>query len=221
MLYGTVDRRLIQPFSAKKLFSALAMIPGDGVCNAIYGYDTCIHWTFFKTEELGLKKVAELESNKVPQNKMGRELMAQSLERILKQPFEYALFHMIEWGRVFFWESTQIGYVSYPHWLENLYLFTPFQKGIRLVSGCLSVLSFSFLVFFVIKNRSLLLEKGSRADIYQHYFFILLLIVVFTQLYAFFCILTRYSFPMIPLYLLSAALFLNSLFTKNRQRHDQ
>lgn len=221
MLYGTVDRRLSGKFTPKKLFSALAMIPGDGVCNAIYGRDTCYHWTFFKTEELGLKKLAELESHKVPQNEMGRELILLSIQRILKQPFEYALFHMIEWGRVFFWESTQIGFATYPPWLEKLYLFTPFQKGIRLVSGCLCVLSFFFLLFFVIKNRALLLQKGGSADIYQHYFFVLWLMVVFTQLYAFFCILIRYSFPMIPLYLLSAALFLNFLFINNRQRHDQ
>ena len=217
MLYGTVHRRMIE-MTPRKILTALSMVPGDGVCKAIFEKEECIHWTSLKTDEIGMKKFGELTAAGIPPNQINSELMDLSKKKILSNPIQYGFFHLVEGGRMFFWESTQIGFVRYPEWLTRLFIFTPFKNGIRLIIGCLTIISFVYLLLFVFQNKNLLLNvKDKTSEKLQFYFFILLIIISFIQLYSFFCILTRYSFPIVPLYILGINFFLQRILTVRSQ----
>ena len=210
-LYGTVARRTIEATS-KDFLTAASMIPGDGVCNSFFGREECYRWTFLKADELGAKKNAELMESGVTPIQADKQLMYLSLKRILKNPFQYAIFHLMEGGRMFFWESTQIGFVVYPPLLERIFISTFFKNGLRLAVGILTLSAFVFIVWFVWRKKHLLLNcEDQESEMVQASFFVVLLIIAFIALYSFFAILTRYSFPIIPLYLIAISLFCQKL----------
>ena len=211
MLYGTVERRLI-PLTPRKVFAALAMVPGDGVCNALFGKEECFHWTFDQTMNLGVEKLGELDALGAPLGQVDAKLMELSKNRILDNPLQYGFFHLVEGGRMFFWESTQVGFVTYPAWLSQLFLFAPFKNGLRLIMGILSAAAFFYLLTFTCRNRRLLLSTDhGDSEKAQLCFFLFLTMFIFIQLYSFFCILTRYSFPIVPLYILGIGVLLQRM----------
>ncbi|OGX37797.1 MAG: hypothetical protein A3C36_03505 [Omnitrophica WOR_2 bacterium RIFCSPHIGHO2_02_FULL_52_10] len=211
MLYGTVERRLVQ-MTPRKIFAALAMVPGDGVCNALFGKEECYHWTFDQTMNLGVEKLGELDALGVPPGRIDAKLIELSKNRILDNPLQYGFLHLVEGGRMFFWESTQVGFVTYPAWLSQLFLFAPFKNGLRLITGSLTAAAFFYLFVFICRNKKLLLstDHGDSEKV-QLCFFLFLTIFIFIQLYSFFCILTRYSFPIAPLYILGISFLLQRM----------
>jgi len=217
MLYGTVDRRTVE-MTPRKVLAAISMIPGDGVCNAIFGREECYHWTFEQTSNLGVKKMAALESAGIPPGQIDSKIIELSLKKILENPFQYGFFHLVEGGRMFFWESSQIGFVTYPAWLTQLFASLLFKNGIRLIIGCLTIMSFLYIFIFLYKNKNLLLNvEHKNSKKVQISFFLFLTMFTFIQLYSFFCVLTRYSFPIVPLYILSISVLLQRITTIRTQ----
>lgn len=211
MLYGTVERRTIK-MTPKKVLAAISMVPGDGVCIALFGKKECDYWTFNKTMELGVKKSGEIASSGTLPHKIDSKLIELSKQEILNNPIQYGFFHLLEGARMFFWESTQIGFVTYPAWLTKLFTFTPFKNTLRLIIGCFTIASFFYLFLFIFQNKNLLLDtENRRSEKLQICFFAFLIIIFFIQLYSFFCILTRYSFPIVPLYILSMAFLIQKI----------
>jgi hypothetical protein len=220
MLYGTIARRLV-PMTPPKILAALAMVPGDGICNSLFEEKECYHWTFNKTMDLGVEKMGELSYLGVAPHQIDSQLIESSLQKILDKPWQYAFFHLVEGGRMFFWESTQIGFVTYPVWLNHVFAFFLLKNGLRLVMGGLTITSFFYLLIFIFKNKNLLLSVNHpNAEKLQLCFFQFLIMFTFIQLYSFFCILTRYSFPIIPLYMLGIG-FLLQKFATTRVPHQK
>jgi len=198
----------------RKVLAAIAMIPGDGVCNAIFGSEECFHWTFQQTMDLGSKKVGAILSTGIPTSQLDSKLIESSLKEILANPFQYGFFHLVEGGRMFFWESTQIGFVNYPAWLTQLFASVVFKNSIRLIIGCLTIMAFLYIFVFLYQNKNLLLSiEHKNSEKVQVCFFMFLSMFTFIQLYSFFCILTRYSFPIVPLYILSISLLFQKIAT--------
>lgn len=213
MLYGTIDRRLIK-MTPRNTLAAITMVPGDGVCNALFSKEECRHWTFFVTEGLGRKKVSQLKATGVPDSQIDSQLVKLSLKRILDKPIQYTFFHLLESGRMLFWESTQICFALYPQWLTKVNAFPPLKNGIRLLIGCLTIASFFFIFIFAIQNRKLLFNiEDKDSERMQFCFLMFIIMFSFIQIYAFFCVLTRYSFPIVPLYILSMSFLLHKIST--------
>jgi hypothetical protein len=216
MLYGTVDRRMVK-MNPKMVLEAISIVPGDGVCEAIFSKEECRHWTYFVTEELGRKKEQALSESGVPVGELDSQLIKQSAERILENPLKYTFFHLLESGRMLFWESTQICFTIYPKWLTKLFAFTPFKNGIRLIVGGLTIVSFFYLFIFIVQNRALLLNTNDKdSEKLQLCFLMFIIMFAFIQIYAFFCVLTRYSFPIVPLYILSIAFLIQEILNHCR-----
>ena len=204
-LYGNTARRM-EPLTFKRFLTALASAPGEGVCVSLFGAQECEFWTFRPSDAYGYGKLSELKNQRISPTQINAKLLSLSKEKIMGNPFQYALLMAIEGTKMFFWESTKIGFVEYPPWLTNIYQFKSFNNILRLMMAALSLLSV-FFVWIQIKRRAcspIIFCAG-------------LLILLYIFFYSFFFILTRYALPIAPLYLVSIGYSINGWFPDRRR----
>ena len=147
-------------------------------------------------------------------------LLELTFKRIKDHPLKYTIFYIIEGSRMFFWESTQIGFVFYPIWLERLFNWTFFKNTLRLLVGIITFLAFLYVaishVFAFLKPTS---YQDTNTEKTQLIFFILWFMLLFMGIYAIVFIVVRYSFPIVPLYLICIGIFLNRFLLKARDEN--
>lgn len=205
-LYGNTTRRM-QPMDTTKILAAIAYVPGEGVCHKFFDTKTCDFWSFKESDSYGYSKLSELTQKNLSKKEINSKLVKESMQKALSNPLQYAFFTTLEGIKMFFWESTQIGFVKYPEWLTKLYNFTPFKDGLRLLMSFFSIGSFIYALHFVWKDK--LNAQNATLTL------IISLTIFYITLYSFFFILTRYSLPIAPLYLILIAFTLNQILSKN------
>ncbi len=186
-LYGNTARRM-QPLTVKRFLTALAYAPGQGVCESLFGEKECSFWSFSKSDEFGMAKASETSA----------ALIALSEEKALSNPPQYALLMTIEGLKMFFWESTQIGFVEYPPWLTRIYNTQVFKNALRLV---VAMITLPAVLWLWLRLR--------RPDVSPLLLSIGLLTILTIFFYSFFFILTRYALPIAPLYWISIAVLIS------------
>jgi hypothetical protein len=201
-LYGNTARRM-EPLTVKRFAEALAYVPGEGVCDRIFGPKECKFWSFWKSDELGFAKANELKGQYSSPGEINAALLDASAQRALHNPFQYALLTIVEGLKMFFWESTKIGFVSYPPLLQRIYDIKILDNGLRL---CVSLLT--LIAVFALWAQTLRPAKDHAV------FLIGLLSFLYIFFFSFFFILTRYAIPIAPLYLIAIGLWLNNLTSK-------
>ncbi len=205
LLYGNAAKRA-EKLTFRMLLAHIAYIPGEGVAQK-----------FFTPEEVeycGFQRADYLRGH--VKGLTNQESIALAWQKFLERPFQYILFMGIESTHIFFWESTQIGFVEYPAGLQRLFDFTPFKNSLRLIMSLLTIIAFIWIVVKVLKMRRMLFDTESHeSELYQIKFFMVLLIASYAGLYSFFSVLTRYALPLAPLYLLIIACF----FDRKKLRH--
>ncbi|MBI4244627.1 MAG: hypothetical protein HY606_11105 [Planctomycetes bacterium] len=206
MLYVNAAKR-VQPLTKKVLLAHIASIPGDGFCRMFFSEDECKYCEFQSTDKFSGEFGGILHG--IPAHEVKKESFRIIFEKVLSNPFQYLLFMMIESAQMFFWESTQIGYVIYPSHLQWLFDLVPFKNSLRLVMSLLSIASYFFIFVYIFKRKEFLFRQESHA---MHFrivfsFFSVMLITVFVLLYSLFTNLTRYAFPIVPLYLVNIAIW--------------
>lgn len=207
-LYGNTARRM-KELTFKKVLTAITYAPGEGVCLKFFDKNNCNFWSFQKSDELGYGKLHELTAQKLSNEKREKILLIESRDLILSNPFQYGLFYIIEGFKTVFWESTQIGFVKYPPGLTKLYIWTPFKDGLRLFMSLFTFLSIVYTLIFLFKN------KTHPAKLIL--FYILCLLFLHAGFYSFFFILTRYSLPVAPLYLILIAFTFNEILFNEKK----
>jgi len=198
-LYGNTARR-IEPLTIKKLLSALAYAPGEGVCNKIFDAETCKYWSFYKSDDLGYRKILLLGKQGVPKGEVDQILVDLSMQLVLSNPLQYTLFAGIEGMKMIFWESTKIGFVDYPAPLAALFNFSLFKDGIRLTMSILTFLALLYLLKFVWSDLKRAPPGPDESTTLL--FCMLALIFAYVTIHSFFFVLTRYALPIAPLYLI-------------------
>ncbi len=205
-LYSTALKRM-QKLTPRMFLLNLASVPGDGFARMFFSPEEVRSVSYLVNDEL-LGSAINLSND---------ELLRLAKSKAFEHPFQYLLFTGIEGVKLFFWESTNIGFVEYPQWLQDLFKNSIVRNGIRLVVSLLSVVSFAWLFILVIRKRKLITQVGRIENLpIQLSFFIFLMISSFTGLYSLFSILTRYAFPIAPLYIVTAAFFIDSLLSSKR-----
>jgi hypothetical protein len=200
-IYGNTARRM-EPLTFKRFAEALAYVPGEGVCNSLFGPKECAFWSFSKSDALGLKKQKELTLQMSPE-KINSTLIVLSAQKALQNPFQYALLTFVEGLKMFFWESTKIGFVGYPDWLQKIYDVKLFNNGLRFFVSLISLIAVV----------SLWLE-ALRPHPSPIGFIVSVLISLYILFFSFFFILTRYALPIAPLYLIAIGIWINKLAPK-------
>ena len=200
-LYGSTARRM-EPLTNERFLTALAFVPGEGVCHSIFGEEKCRFWSFEKAGEFGSQKISELNRSSMPPEVVDSTLILLSKQKVLQNPAQYVLLVAMEGLRMFFWESTQVGFVEYPFVLRKLFDWRPFKDGLRLVIALLTLLAFAYLGAVIWRGRKNILKtEGPLLFLY----FCLLFIFSFIGAYLIFGIIVRYLFPIVPLYLIIIA----------------
>lgn len=214
MLYGaTILRTEENGFS--KLPMVLSTIPGWGVCESIYGRKRCFEW-FQTGDAIVAPKKNEVYAKNWTEEQRNDFLFAELKERIMRHPLQYVLFISLEYWKTFFWESTKVGYVIYPGWLDHLFNTVVLKNALRLLMAFLTFVAFTDFTLETIRKVSLSgrIDPQESEKITIHVF-MLLMIVSLTLLYSLFYILTRYIFPIVPLYLVMIGCFFHKRIFPN------
>jgi len=209
LTYGTVARR-VEPLTAGRFLAALAYIPGEGVCRDIFGEEKCFFWSFKKSDELGKAKVKALRESGLRAEEVNKEIIRSAFKKILDNPAQYVLLWFMEGLKMFFWESTQIGFVSYPAVLTKLFGWVPLKDGLRLLMSVLTFVTLAYLAVFLFRERRNLFKPQKNSHILL--FLSVLFIILFNAAYAVFLILPRYVLSVVPLYLYICAFVIQKIF---------
>ncbi|MCA9408769.1 MAG: hypothetical protein H6755_07195 [Candidatus Omnitrophica bacterium] len=198
-LYGSTYKRT-QNITPKGVVAALACIPGEHVCTKFFGKKECFPWTYRYRDLIGSSTREYLMAyEEMPIEESDHWMVWLSQRLILEHPFLYSFFYGLESLKMFFWESTRIGFVTYTPFLRNLFSYELFKNFIRFS------LSFLTIITFILAGRHLYCKNNYISILHYHsthyLFFIFLIIFSFTGLYSFFDIVTRYAFPIVPLFL--------------------
>jgi len=211
--YANTTRRTEQ-LTSKQFLVALAYVPGEGVCREIFGEEDCSFWSIGAQHGIGISKLKELQAQGVSNKDIDSILMGLSKEKILQKPLQYTFLATLESLKMFFWESTKVGYVFYPAWLEKIYDITLFKNGLRLAVALLTFFSFLYLIRQIWRHRIQMYQTSKNEINTPILFFAFVMLVSYIGLHAFFCIATRYTFPIISLYLICIANFFHKIISR-------
>ena len=214
MLYTLAIKRTA-PLTTDYLFMAFAMIPGENICRAFYG-DACYNWLFDGSADLGMQKKDQLAGEGLPGEQVEKILISSAKKQVVSNPFQYFLFVSLESVRMFFWESTKIGFVAYPQWLTTLYDNIFVKNSLRLFVTLITLFSAIYSAIHLFKNRHKIYRQSDKCEKYQTLFFLFLFLILFTGLYGLVRIATRYALPIAPLFIALIAFSVHEKFVKNK-----
>ncbi len=216
-LFGSAYKRT-QPLTPRIVLAHIANIPGQGVCLRFFSEEECKYCEFLSADYFsGTVLAAKL--NNVPEEKREQEAGHLIVAQIKTNPIQYILFMGYESLRMFFWESTKIGFVTYPPFLHKLYNLALFKDGLRLLVSLITICSFVFIFLTLSKAKRYLFEDSSLGTRMQIGYFAFMIILAHTFFYSFAFTLTRYALPIASLYLLCIVLFLQN-FIKPQERKE-
>jgi hypothetical protein len=196
-----------QPLTMNNILTFLAHVPGDGVCLKLFGEEKCSFWWDQNIHGLGLAKTKELKNQGIPNHEIDSNLRALALKRIFSNPLQYSFLTAAEGLKMVFWESTQIGFVTYPNWLDQFFRWAPFKDGLRFTVFLITFLTLALSFYYTFKYRNNLYIQNSQESVVSLvYVFCLVIIMGNIVLHAPFRIATRYALPITPLYLILIAL---------------
>ncbi len=204
-LYGNTARRQ-EPLSAKRFLAGIAynVLEYSG-CESIFGKEACLFWDIPTSDRLAAEKNYEVIRDFPPEQR-DPQLLKLSVNKVLNNPLQYIVLTSFDWIHMFFWESTTIGFVAYPDWLDKIFDFVYFQKGLRLLIGILSLSATLCVAWQVWCEREKLFNiKKNEICTVPVMFFAVYLIILHVTLYSLFATVPRFALPIAPLYLLLIA----------------
>ncbi len=205
VLYNSASLRT-EELSLKKFFSALAYIPGENYCTIFFDEETCAFWRTKNLESFSHSPEAKNIQEKILPQEQNNAFTIVTKKKIRQHPVRFSLLMSVDAIKLFFWESTKIGFVIYPKGLEKLFSNPILKDGLRLVISLCSLFSFCYLSLFTLRNRKCL----SSDDFTVACLFTLLIIIPHIGIYALCAAsISRHALPLAPLYLLCIIYTLN------------
>lgn len=215
LILGNTERRT-EKFDSKRFLTAMAYVPGEGVCHRFFKVEDCYVWGINYADLRGFKlRKALSQENNDNWIKFNKEMTWYVRGRILDRPFTYMIFYALESFKIPFWESTHIGGVKYPSWLERLYDKHIFKNGLRLIVAVSTFLSFVYSLFFLWRKRENVFSSDPDVSTVV-IFCVVSLILVFTAFHALIQIIPRYVFSIVPLFIALIGLMLDRLLYKTK-----
>ena len=212
-LYGNVSKRT-RKLTPARFWAHFVSVPGGGVCRKFFDEETCRFCEFYYMDLYRFQELLPI-LQQTPKDQHSAKTISLAVEKLAKNPLQYLFLTFMESLKMAFWESTQVGFVLYPPFLDSLYKSTVFKDSLRFTVSFLTYVSLFYAFFFVVHNRARLLDTRSEKNkTVQMCFFVLMAIVPFTGLYALFSILTRFAFPIVSLYFICFALWADRMLRK-------
>jgi len=209
-LYSNTEGRT-QKLDINILLAFLANVPGERVCTKFFSAEEC-SWAL-RVHTLGPKKTKELQEQGIPNDKIDSILKNSAIKNVLGNPLQYSFLTAAEGMKMIFWESTQIGYVKYPSWLEKIFGCTPIKNSLRLIIFLLTFISMILSCCHIFRHRkNIYTQNPQKTTTTLTHVFCLTIIMGNIILHAPFNIATRYALPIAPLYLVLIALNIQHFF---------
>ena len=195
---------------------AVSSVPGEHVCRQVYG-ERCQDW-WYDNYSFAEKKSNTWKAEGIPNDQIYSRLMREGFKQIAAHPLTYTLLTSFEAIKLLFWESTKVGFVFYPSWLQNIYDHTLFKNGLRLLVFLATAWALIYVLIYLFKNRRLMFAADSpEGTTYQQMFFVAGFVGLFVALYASVITITRYALPIASLYLTIIAFAAQAIFSKSKR----
>jgi hypothetical protein len=215
-LYASAARRA-EELSFRQILAGIAYTAGEGACRSFFREEECYFWSIHHYDSYGLTKLAEV-SQEVPQEEVSSTMKSLAKGKVLEKPVQFAFLMGLEFVKMFFWESTKIGFVTYPSWLSGLYDFVLFKNALRLMVSLLSLFAFVYLWGYVIRSSHYIFRDPKKDILYPPImFFLLLIITSHNGLYAIFMTIPRFALPLAPLYVLAITLAVKRMIVSRQK----
>lgn len=211
-LFGNIYKRA-QPFSKNLWLAHISSVPSEKICRKFFTEEEC-YYTEFHTADYYSKLYVAPFTFDIPEENKNAEVLQLTKNLFISTFPQQITLWAIESVKMSFWESTLIGFVTYPKSLQKLFNFTPFKYFIRLLLSVLSFTALLYLPYYVYSRKHLLFEQNARGEIFRITLIVFILLYIYTGLYALYPILTRYALPVAPVFLIAIAFFLNQLTLK-------
>lgn len=217
-LYGAAARRQM-PLTPVKFGASLAYnFLEEDVCRKFFGAGECALWRVQTADELASRKNYDVIAH-VPPDQRNSELLKAAFGKIFENPFQYLLLTGVDWLHEFFWESTRIGFVVYPDWLDGVYDRAAFAGSLRMLVGLLSLGAFGYALATVWRNRRYIrqsdLEQGRSL---MTLFFCVYLVFLHVTFYSLFFTVPRFSLPIAPVFVMMIALCADRILRNFQKR---
>lgn len=214
MFYHYAMRRTA-PLTKELLLVGVLSVPGEKVCRSVLP-EACHDW-WWNNYGLTSVKTEELRTQGVSSDQIKSSLLRAGFVAILKNPLQYGLFTSFEAIKMLLWESTQVGYVRYPEWLQTIYNNVVFKNALRLAVFLITSLAFLYGSIYLIRERRHLRSPAPAVDrCYTLMLLIIYFIVIFNALYASVITIVRYAFPIVPLYMACIAFMLDRVSAQRK-----
>ena len=214
-IFGAAYKRS-QKVTSEIFWAHVASIPGKGVCRRFFSEEECVYCEAYSADYFsGMILPGKLSG--VPVDDRGAKVVQLTMDLIKKNVGQYIMFMGYEAVRMPFWESTQVGFVKYPPWLDNLFSWGLFKDGIRLLVSILTFCALIFMVFRLPRYYRASLEVEENHDDQKVCFFVVFFALTYTAFFTITFVLTRYALPIVPLYLVMIAYGMNELCGFNKQ----
>jgi hypothetical protein len=145
-------------------------------------------------------------------------ILSNAKRKIIEHPIQFVFLSSFDWIKMFFWESTKIGFVEYPSWMEKIYNQTLFKDSLRLFISLLSLGAFFGLLKLIRNPCKLFNIKNIPSQELWLRFTIGIIVLFYTGFHALFNTVPRWALPIAPLYLVIIGYVLQQLWpqTKNK-----
>jgi hypothetical protein len=214
LLYTYAFKRTA-PLTKELLSVTLLSIPGERFCRSFYE-EACREWMWDNSNLAIRKRNALLEDT--PDEEVDKIIFLWAFEQILSNPIQYFFLTSLEGLKMFFWESTKVGFVYYPPWLLHIHDNIIMKNGLRGIVGLLALFSTFFAGVYIWKNRRKICDGSEAAEKDQYLFFVFFFLILFISLYALVMTLVRYSLPIAPLFIAVVAFTAQQMLVKNKCR---
>lgn len=208
-ILGSAYKRA-QKVTPEIFWAHVASIPGKGVCRRFFSEEECVYCEAYSADHLGGVFLSQATAG-VPMEQQDAKILEVAKGLIKANPGQYLMYMLYEAARMPFWESTQAGFVVYPPWLETLFAQGIVKDGIRLFISLLTIGALIFMLFHLAGHCLSLFHITEKPSPSQVSFFIIFVVLTYTSFFTFTFVLTRYAFPIAPLYLAMIACWLNTL----------
>lgn len=202
--YGFAARR-VEPMPKERLMAGLAFIPGEGACKKFYSEEQCYFWSFYTSDNFSITKLKELMAQGYEGEALDKELMRLSVEKIRSAPLQYSILTALEGLKIFFWETTKLGFVIYPGWLAALYDVEIFKNSLRMAWAVVSLAGLIYGFYLLRKNKM-------SNEAFITLFMVLSVVFFYTAVYSLFQLGPRYSVPAGPIMVCLTALFMQRFY---------
>jgi len=206
-----------QKLTNRQLLSFLAYVPGENVVKKFFGEDAFHFWRHEQYNK-GHQIKRDLASQGVPVEQMDATLYKKGIGSVLSNPLQYIFLTTAEGFKMLFWESTKIGFVSYPPWLSKLFNFGLFKDSLRLLMFLLTFAGLLFTIVFTCRHNAKLYDDIQANDTQNLSLLTSMLIIILSNiaLHAPFIIETRYGLPVASLYLVLIAFSIQKIFLEKK-----